>query len=102
GSNWETNTLAEFYDHRGVEFFTHYHFENGFRPTFNYNYLTDTDGNANGYERQYVVPGLEYHFQTNKLLVWTEYQFDLGNEKAVGNSFENNDDQFAAGIRYYF
>ena len=83
-------------------FLLHYHFENGLRPTFNVNYLMDTDDNANGYDRQLIIPGLEYHFKKNKFLVWTEYQFDNGNDKSVGNRYENSDDQFAAGIRYYF
>ncbi|PMG62585.1 porin [Vibrio splendidus] len=102
GSNWETTSQSEFYDHRGAEFFTYYHFENGLRPTFNVNYLTDTDDNANGYERQLIIPGLEYHFKKNKFLVWTEYQFDNGKDSYNGVKYENNDDQFAAGIRYYF
>ncbi|MCZ8498008.1 hypothetical protein O9929_05730 [Vibrio lentus] len=48
GSNWETTSQSRFYDHRGAEFFTYTALENGLRPTFNVNYLTDTDDNANG------------------------------------------------------
>ncbi|MBW3695355.1 porin [Vibrio sp. T187] len=106
GENWEsaetsgsTNTLM---DTLGGEFFTYYHFENGLRPTFNYNYLEDRGNEANGFERHLIIPGVEYHFKKDKFLVWTEYQFDIGNDQLATNSFENRDDQFAAGIRYYF
>ncbi|GAL26597.1 outer membrane porin putative [Vibrio variabilis] len=106
GENWESVETSHdsniLMDTIGGEVYTYYQFENGLRPTFIYNYLTDRGNDANGFERQLIVPGLEYHFQTNKFLVWTEYQFDLGKDKLVGSSFENREDQFAAGIRYYF
>ncbi|WP_210473082.1 porin [Vibrio crassostreae] len=106
GENWESvetstnnNVLM---DTLGGEIYTYYHFENGLRPTLNYNYMEDRDNETQGYVRNLLIPGVEYHFQKNKFLVWTEYQFDLGKDQLVGNKFENRDDQFAAGIRYYF
>ncbi|MGR5252062.1 porin [Vibrio astriarenae] len=107
GENWEavetSSTTNALMDTIGGEIYTYYDFDNGIRPTFIYNYMEERGDNfANGYERQLIVPGVEYHFQKNKFLVWTEYQFDLGKDKLVGNKFENRDDQFAAGIRYYF
>lgn len=105
GENWEAVSQGGedvMMDTLGGEIYTYYHFENGLRPTFIYNYMEDRNNESNGYERQLIVPGVEYHFQKNKFLVWTEYQFDLGKDKLVGNKFENRDDQFAAGIRYYF
>ncbi|MDB2385900.1 porin [Shewanella sp.] len=102
GSKWETGNQAEFYDHRGIEFYSYYHFDSGLRPTFNINYLTDTGHHANGYKRQRIIPGLEYHFSKNTFLVWAEYQFDNGNDRSAGSHYQTNDNQFAAGIRYYF
>ncbi len=107
GYNWEITDAQRFYDSRGAELYTYYHFENGFRPTFNVNYLADTDGRADGYERMTFIPGAEYHFEKNKFLLWAEYQFDQGNDKevkaAAGKAtYENRDNQFSAGVRYYF
>ncbi|WP_112480955.1 porin [Vibrio variabilis] len=102
GSNWEVNDNAEFYDSRGAELYTYYHFENGLRPTLNVNYLTSKDDNGNGYERQTIIPGLEYHFTKNTFLLWAEYQFDQGNDQYVQDHYDNRDNQFSAGIRYYF
>lgn len=105
GENWEavnnggTDVLM---DTLGGELYSYYHFENGLRPTFIYNYMEDRGNETNGFERNLIIPGVEYHFVKNKFLVWSEYQFDLGKDKLVGNTFENRDDQFAAGIRYYF
>ncbi|WP_413112170.1 porin [Thaumasiovibrio sp. DFM-14] len=101
GSNWEVTNEANFYDHRGTEFYTYYHFEqSGLRPTLNINYLTDTDGRAEAYERQLIIPGIEYHLEKNTLFVWAEYQFDKGSDKGSAN--QNADNQFAAGVRYIF
>lgn len=105
GENWEAASQGSsdvLFDTLGGEFFAYYHFENGLRPTINYNYLKDRGDETNGFERNLLIPGVEYHFKKNKFLVWTEYQFDLGNDQYDGNKFENRDDQFAAGIRYYF
>ncbi len=106
GENWESIETASsnaLMDTLGGEFYTYYHFENGLRPTFIYNYMEGRGDETDNYERQLVIPGVEYHFQKNKFLVWTEYQIDLEKDKHVtGNKFENRDDQFAAGIRYYF
>ncbi|USD66154.1 porin [Vibrio sp. SCSIO 43136] len=105
GENWEavkqggTDVL---FDTIGGEFYTYYHLENGLRPTLNYNYLSDRNNETNGYERNLLIPGLEYHFLKDKFLVWTEYQVDLGKDKYENNKYENHDDQFAAGLRYYF
>ncbi|HFV9295511.1 TPA: porin [Serratia fonticola] len=102
GNNWEATSQAEFYDSRGVEFFTSYYFESGWRPTLNLNSLKDTDGKANGYERKLAILGLEYHFKKDKFLVWTEYQFDQGNDLFNVAQYENSGNQFASGVRYYF
>lgn len=76
--------------------------KNGLRPTLNVNYLTSKDDNANGYERQTIIPGLEYHFTKNTFLLWAEYQFDQGNDQYKQDHYDNRDNQFSAGIRYYF
>lgn len=105
GENWEAVSQGAqdiMMDTLGGEIYTYYHFENGLRPTLIYNYMEDRGNETNGYERNLLVPGLEYHFTKNKFLVWTEYQIDLGKDELVGNQFENRDDQWAAGIRYYF
>ena len=59
--SWEVAGNEEFFDSRGGELYTHYHFDNGFRATFNANYMTETDGRAEGYERKTYTPGVEYH-----------------------------------------
>ena len=105
GENWEAVSQGGtdvMFDTLGGEIYTYYHFDNGLRPTLNYNYMEDHGDETQGYERNLLIPGLEYHFQKNKFLVWTEYQFDLGKDQYDGSKFENRDDQFAAGIRYYF
>ncbi|MDN3715420.1 porin [Vibrio breoganii] len=106
GENWEsveTSTSSNvLMDTLGGEVYVYYQFENGLRPTLNYNYMEDRGDETNGYERNLLIPGLEYHFVENKFLVWTEYQFDLGNDQLKGTEFVNRDDQWAAGIRYYF
>ena len=105
GENWEAVSQGGtdvMFDTLGGEIYTYYHFDNGLRPTLNYNYMEDRGDETQGYERNLLIPGLEYHFQKNKFLVWTEYQFDLGKDQYDGSKFENRDDQFAAGIRYYF
>lgn len=104
GENWEavkgsSDTLI---DTLGGEIYSYYHFVNGLRPTLNYNYMEDRGDEKTGYERNLIIPGVEYHFKKNKFLVWTEYQIDLGKDKFKGSEFVNSDDQFAAGIRYYF
>ncbi len=100
--SWEVAGNQEFFDSRGGELYTHYHFDNGFRATFNANYMTETDGRASGYERKTFTPGVEYHFTKNTFLLWAEYQFDEGTDKLSGSEFTNADDKFSAGIRYYF
>ncbi|PSW10905.1 porin [Photobacterium rosenbergii] len=100
--SWEVAGNSEFFDSRGGELYTHYHFDNGFRATFNANYMTETDGRAEGYERKTFTPGVEYHFTKNTFLLWAEYQFDEGKDKWNGSEFVNSDDKFSAGIRYYF
>ncbi|MGL4475193.1 MAG: porin [Shewanella sp.] len=102
GSNWEVNSQGQFYDSIGYELYTYYHFESGFRATLNLNYLADTDDRSQGYERKTIIPGLEYHFDKNKLVAWAEYQFDLGSDQWDANQYQNSDDQFALGMRYYF
>jgi predicted porin len=108
GENWEsveTSTTGNvLIDTLGGEIYTYYHFANGLRPTLNYNYLEERGNLTEGYQRNLIIPGMEYHFQKNKFLVWTEYQFDLGNDSlnTAESKFDNRDDQFAAGVRYYF
>ncbi|MDN3682901.1 porin [Vibrio tapetis subsp. quintayensis] len=102
GNNWEITDQNYFFDSRGAEIYTYYHLDGGFRPTFNVNYMSDTDGRANGYERLTLIPGVEYHFSKNTFIVWAEYQFDQGSDKFEAAKYQNRDDQFSAGIRYYF
>lgn len=105
GENWEAASMGGtdvMFDTLGVEVYTYYHFDNGLRPTLNYNFMQDRSDETKGYKRNLIIPGLEYHFKKNIFLVWTEYQFDFGKDRYDGGKFENRDNQFAAGIRYYF
>ncbi|EKA7398766.1 porin [Vibrio parahaemolyticus] len=105
GENWEAVSQGNtdvMIDTLGGEIYTYYHFDNGLRPTLNYNYMKDRSDDSQSFERNLLIPGVEYHFKKNKFLVWTEYQIDLGNDQFDGSKFKNRDDQFAAGVRYYF
>lgn len=107
GENWEavetSSSSNALIDTLGGEIYAYYQFQNGWRPTFNYNYFEERGNQTEGYERNLVIPGVEYHFVKNKFLVWTEYQFDLGKDKrTAANGWTDSEDQFAAGIRYYF
>ena len=103
-SNWEVNDTGDFFDSRGVEFFAGYFVTDKFRTTFNYNNMNARDDKANGYRRETYTPGLEYHFVRNTYVLWTEYQFDSGNDKWNGKEghYERRGNQMSAGIRYYF
>lgn len=104
GGSWEVNDSGEFFDSKGMELFAGYFLTEKLRSTFNVNYLSDRDGKSNDYHRETYIPGLEYHFERNTLIVWAEYQIDKGCDQwdEKSNRYQNRDDQFSAGIRYYF
>ncbi|WP_313071214.1 porin [Atlantibacter hermannii] len=105
GENWEAVSEGDndiMFDTLGGEFYVYYHFDYGFRPTFNYNYMKDRSDETSGYKRILIIPGLEYHFRKDKFLIWAEYQIDQGSDRYNGSKFENRDNQLAAGLRYYF
>ncbi|QEM81191.1 porin [Halomonas binhaiensis] len=99
--NWEIAENGQFYDALGVQGYTHYHFANGWRPTFNFNWLGDTGERSHGYHRLTYIYGLEYHFTKDKFLVWGEYQDNHGNNWD-GLGYRNGEDEWSLGIRYYF
>ncbi|MFM2625858.1 porin [Vibrio owensii] len=106
GENWESietsSSTNSMIDTWGAEVYAYYHFDNGLRPTLNYNYFENRDGDFD-YTRHLVAPGLEYHFKRNTLLLWTEYQIDLGDDQlAAAGQYVNAENQVAAGLRYYF
>ncbi|GAL14591.1 outer membrane porin putative [Vibrio astriarenae] len=106
GENWESietsSATNAMFDTWGAEFYGYYHFDNGFRPTINYNYFESRDTNVD-YTRHLLAPGLEYHFTRNTFLLWAEYQIDMGSDQLVSDfEFDTADNQFAAGLRYYF
>lgn len=51
------------FDTLGGEVYTYYHFDNGLRPTLNYNLMKDRSDETKGYKRNLIIPGLEYHFK---------------------------------------
>lgn len=100
-NNWEVAENGQVFDSQGVQTYLYHHFENGLRPTFNYNWLEDTDGRSGGEKRHTYIYGLEYHFSREKFLIWGEYQDNHGTTWS-GSSYEDSDDEWTAGIRYYF
>lgn len=100
-NNWEMAESGEIFDAQGVQAYVYRHFDIGIRPTFNYNWLEDTDGRSGGEKRHTYIYGLEYHFERDKFLVWAEYQNNHGTSW-TGSGYEDSDDEWTAGIRYYF
>ncbi|CAK2093180.1 putative porin [Vibrio crassostreae] len=106
GENWESvetsSSTNAMFDTRGGEVYGYYHFDNGLRPTLNYNYFESRDTDVD-YTRHLLAPGLEYHFTRNTFLLWAEYQIDMGKDQLISDyKFDTADNQFAAGLRYYF
>ena len=101
GDKSEVTTGGEFIKHHGTELYTHYHFDNGVRLTFNYNHLADKNSD---YHRTTYTPGVEYHFEYNKFLVWAEYNINDSQDfyNAATGQYEGRDNAFSAGIRYYY
>ncbi|MFD2191273.1 porin [Pistricoccus aurantiacus] len=99
--NWEVADNGRFYDALGAQVYVYRHFDNGLRPTFNYNWLNDTGDRSDGYRRLTYIYGLEYHFLRDKLLIWSEYQDNHGNAWDSSGYVPSND-EWTLGIRYYF
>lgn len=99
--DWEIADNGEFYDALGAQAYVYRHFDNGLRPTFNYNWLSDADDRSEGYRRLTYIYGLEYHFVRDEFLVWSEYQDNHGTAWDSSRYTATND-EWTLGIRYYF
>ena len=101
GDKAEVTTGGEFIRHHGTEMYTHYHFDNNLRLTFNINHLADKDSD---YHRTTYSPGAEYHFDYNNFFVWAEYNINESqdNYNADTGLYEGRDNAFSMGIRYNF
>lgn len=99
--DWEIADNGQFFDALGVQAYTFYHFDNGLRPNFNFNWLGDAGEKSEGYRRLTYIYGLEYHFERDRFLVWSEYQDNHGNGWN-GQGYEDAEDEWTLGVRYYF